>query len=190
MIMYSNVLKRFFDFILSFILLIILIIPFIIISILIKIDSKGNIFYRQVRVGKNCKEFKIYKFRTMVSNADQIGGYSTQANDSRITKVGRLLRKTSLDELPQVLNVLNGDMSLIGPRPDVPAQIVNYSSLEWTSRHGVRPGITGLAQSLNRHYLTNSSRKRLDIFYNKKISFFLDICIVFWTLKVLRKGSF
>ena len=119
--MYKNIFKRIIDFITAGILLIILAIPFLILAIIIKLDSEGNVFYRQTRIGKNGKPFKIFKFRTMVSNADQIGGYSTSKNDSRITKIGAFLRKTSLDELPQILNILLGDMSLIGPRPDVPA---------------------------------------------------------------------
>lgn len=185
-----KLLKRIIDFIAALILLIILILPFMIIAIFIKTDSKGPVFYRQNRIGKNCNIFKIFKFRTMVSNADQIGGYSTSMNDSRITKVGAFLRKTSLDELPQILNILLGDMSLIGPRPDVPAQKVNYSEEEWINRHSVLPGITGLAQSRNRHNVTNSGRKKYDIFYNKKISLCLDLKIILWTLKVLKKGSY
>lgn len=188
--MYKLFFKRLIDFIASFILFILLLMPFIIIAILIKLDSKGSVFYRQVRIGQNCKEFKIFKFRTMVSNADQIGGYSTSKNDNRITKIGHFLRKTSLDELPQVINVILGNMSLIGPRPDVPAQKINYIEKEWIKRHCVRPGITGLAQCRNRHNITNSARKKYDIFYNRKVNLILDIKIVFWTLKVLKKGSY
>ena len=172
------------------ILLVVLAIPFIIIAIIIRLDSSGNVFYRQTRIGKDGKTFKIFKFRTMVSNADQIGGYSTSQNDSRITKIGAFLRKTSLDELPQILNILLGNMSLIGPRPDVPAQKINYTEEEFMKRHQVLPGITGLAQCRNRHHLTNSSRKKYDIFYNKKVSFILDVKIILWTIKVLRKGSY
>jgi lipopolysaccharide/colanic/teichoic acid biosynthesis glycosyltransferase len=188
--MYKNIFKRLIDFISALILLVILIIPFMIIALFIKLDSKGDIFYRQVRIGKNGEPFKIFKFRTMVSNADQIGGYSTSKNDSRITKIGSFLRKTSLDELPQIINILLGDMSLIGPRPDVPAQKDNYTEVEFIQRHQVLPGITGLAQCRNRHNLTNSGRKKYDIFYNKKICFLLDIKIILWTLKVLKKGSY
>lgn len=188
--MYQLYLKKIIDFIFSLILFGILIFPFIIISILIKLDSKGSVFYRQNRIGQNCREFKIFKFRTMVSNADQIGGYSTSKNDSRITKIGQFLRKTSLDELPQVINVILGDMSLIGPRPDVPAQKINYTETEWMKRHIVKPGISGLAQCRNRHNITNSGRKKYDLFYNRKVNFILDIKIVFWTLKVLKKGSY
>ncbi|MGJ0288447.1 sugar transferase [Aliarcobacter cryaerophilus] len=188
--MYKLFFKRIIDLIVSLILLIILIIPFILIAILIKLDSKGNIFYRQIRIGQNCKEFKIFKFRTMVSNADKIGGYSTSKDDVRITKIGQFFRKTSLDELPQVINIILGDMSLIGPRPDVPAQKINYTEDEWLKRHKVKPGISGLAQCRNRHHITNSGRKKYDLFYNRKINFMLDLRIVFWTLKVLKKGSY
>ena len=188
--MYKLFFKRLIDFIASLILLVLLLIPFLIIAILIKLDSKGSIFYRQIRVGQNCKEFKIFKFRTMVSNADKIGGYSTLKNDSRITKIGQFLRKTSLDELPQVINVILGDMSLLGPRPDVPAQKINYTEKEWVKRHIVKPGISGLAQCRNRHNITNSGRKKYDLFYNRKVNFILDIKIVFWTLKILKKGSY
>ncbi|WP_418186779.1 sugar transferase [Aliarcobacter lanthieri] len=188
--MYKLFFKRGIDFISSLILLIILIIPFIIIAILIKKDSIGNVFYRQIRIGQKCKEFKIFKFRTMVSNADKIGSYSTSENDNRITKIGQFLRKTSLDELPQIINVILGDMSLIGPRPDVPAQKINYTEDEWIKRHIVKPGISGLAQCRNRHNITNSGRKKYDLFYNRKVNLYLDIKIVYWTLKVLKKGSY
>lgn len=187
--MYKIVFKKLIDLISALLLLVLLIIPFIIIATLIKLDSKGRVFYRQTRIGKDCKTFNIFKFRTMVSDADKIGGYSTMQNDNRITKIGSFLRRTSIDELPQVFNILLGDMSLIGPRPDVPAQEKNYTSTEFINRHKVLPGITGLAQCRNRHGTTNSSRKKYDIFYNRKISFILDIKIILWTLKVLKKGS-
>jgi lipopolysaccharide/colanic/teichoic acid biosynthesis glycosyltransferase len=188
--MYKNIFKKLIDIIGALILITICIIPFIVISILIKLDSKGGIFYKQTRIGKNTKEFKIFKFRTMVSDADKIGGYSTVVGDSRITKIGKFLRRTSLDELPQFFNVLFGDMSFIGPRPDVPAQEKNYTKEEWIKRHQVLPGITGLSQCRNRHNITNSGRKKYDIFYNKKVNLCLDIKIVLWTLKVLKKGSY
>jgi len=187
---YKNILKKIIDVVSSLILLSILIVPFIVIAILIKLDSKGGVFYRQVRIGKNCKYFKIFKFRTMVSDADKIGGYSTAQNDSRITKIGAFLRRTSIDELPQILNILLGDMSLIGPRPDVLDQESNYTKDEFIKRHQVLPGITGLAQCRNRHNVTNSGRKKYDIFYNRKVSLILDIKIILWTLKVLKKGSY
>ena len=114
----SLLLKRCFDFIVSLILLIILAIPMLVIAIMIKIDSKGTVFYRQERITAYGKHFKIHKFRTMVSNADKIGSAVTVENDSRITKVGAKLREYRLDELPQVLDVLSGDMSFVGTRPE------------------------------------------------------------------------
>ncbi|MDP0561679.1 MAG: sugar transferase [Candidatus Endonucleobacter sp. (ex Gigantidas childressi)] len=188
--MYKYIFKGFISFISALVLLIIFIIPFMIVAILIKLDSKGSVLYRQTRIGRKGNSFEIFKLRTMVSNADQTGVFSTAQNDSRITKVGAFLRKTSLDELPQILNILLGDMSLIGPRPDVPAQEVNYTKDEFIKRHQVLPGITGLAQSRNRHNLSNSARKRYDIFYNNNIGFILDIRIIFYTLKALKKGSY
>ncbi|NVK51720.1 MAG: sugar transferase [Flavobacteriaceae bacterium] len=188
--MYKLVFKRIFDILAALFMIFVFFIPMIIISALIKIDSKGGVFYRQKRIGRGGAIFKIFKFRTMVANADQIGGYSTMKNDNRITKIGAFLRKTSLDEIPQIFNIFLGNMSLIGPRPDVPHQKSNYTEEEFIKRHNVLPGISGLAQSRNRHNLNNKNRKRYDIFYNEKISLFLDIKIIFWTIKTLLKGSY
>ena len=184
--MYKIIFKKTIDLIGAFLLLTILVIPFIII---VK-DSKGNAFYKQMRIGKNGNSFKIIKFRTMISDADKLGGYSTAKNDRRVTKIGAFLRRASIDELPQVLNILFGDMSFIGPRPDVPAQKVLYTDDEWIKRHQVLPGITGLAQCRNRHNVTNKGRKKYDIFYNNNISLCLDMKIALWTLKILKKGSY
>ncbi len=188
--MYKNIFKRIFDFIGAFVLLLFCVIPFCIISILVKKDSRGPIFYRQKRIGKNGSIFKIYKFRTMVANADQIGAYSTSVNDSRITPFGAFLRKTSLDELPQIFNILRGEMSFIGPRPDVPQQKERYTEEEFKERHKVLPGITGLAQSLNRHNSTIQEKISKDIFYANNLSLFLDIKIIFFTLKTIFQGSY
>ncbi len=184
------IIKRFFDIIGALFLGILCCLPFIIIAILIKVDSSGSIFYRQERIGKNGKIFRIFKFRTMVSNADKMGSFSTAINDSRITKFGGFLRKTSLDELPQIINVIKGDMSFIGPRPDVPQQKELYSKQEFMERHKVRPGITGIAQCLNRHNATVEERKNSDIYYANNVSLKLDIKICFMTIKTLFKGSY
>jgi lipopolysaccharide/colanic/teichoic acid biosynthesis glycosyltransferase len=135
---------RFFDFIVALIGLLIFSPLFLVIAILIKLSSSGSIIYSQERVGLNGKLFRLYKFRSMVANADKIGTSVTSDEDPRITKIGRFLRKTKLDELPQLWNVLKGDMSLVGPRPDVP-EVVNTYSPEMRRILEVRPGITGTA---------------------------------------------
>jgi lipopolysaccharide/colanic/teichoic acid biosynthesis glycosyltransferase len=188
--MYKLFFKRLIDIVVSFVLLCLLAVPFMLIAIAIYFDDGGPIFFRQVRIGKNGKEFKIFKWKTMLNNSAEIGPFNTQVNDPRVTKTGRILRKTSIDELPQLINVLIGDMSLIGPRPDVPRQKVNYTDEEFDKRHSVLPGMTGLAQSRNRHNATNKSRKTYDIFYTEHINFLFDVKIVWWTLKTLTKGSY
>lgn len=123
----SIVLKRLFDVVLSFILTVLLIIPMLIIAVMIRLDSKGSAFYRQERVTTNGKHFKIHKFRTMVVNADKIGSAVTVSADRRVTNVGRFLRRYRFDELPQVIDVLRGDMSFVGTRPEVPKYVEQYT---------------------------------------------------------------
>jgi lipopolysaccharide/colanic/teichoic acid biosynthesis glycosyltransferase len=182
--------KRIFDFIVSLAFLIFLF-PFIIlISLAIIIESKGGVIFMQERVGQSAKPFQIYKFRSMVVGANQKGPYFTAKGDPRITRVGAFLRKTSLDELPQLLNVLKGDMSLVGPRPDVFAQRSNYTQEEWEKRTRVKPGITGLAQATIRNVGGPGQRTALDLEYVKNASFWLDLKILLLTVKqVLFKGS-
>ena len=136
--------KRIFDIIFSLLGLIILSPFFLLIAVVIKLDSKGPVFFRQVRVGKNGKEFKIFKFRTMVVGAEKKGMQITVDKDSRITKVGRYLRKFKLDEFPQLINVLIGDMSFVGPRPEVPKYVALYDERQ-RSVLKVKPGITDIA---------------------------------------------
>jgi len=127
----------------------------------------------------------------MVKDADQKGSFRTNAGDTRITPVGRILRKTSLDELPQLLNVLKGEMSLVGPRPDTPGQEGDYSPEDWVRRHQVRPGITGLAQAKARQAATPEERLRLDLEYVERASVGLDVKILLMTVKqVVGKGSY
>ena len=125
---FQLVLKRFFDLVISIIILIVTIIPMIVIAVAIKLDSKGPVFYRQKRVTTYGKHFKIHKFRTMVSNADKIGSAVTVSNDSRVTRVGSKLRNLRLDELPQVFDVISGDMSFVGTRPEVPKYVNEYTN--------------------------------------------------------------
>ena len=166
----------------------------IIIAILIKLTSKGPVFFKQERLGKNGKVFKIIKFRTMVVNAEKIGdGLMVKSeNDNRITKIGRFLRATSLDELPQLFNVLKGDMSLVGPRPPVlyhPYKYEDYSSFQ-KRRFDMRPGMTGLAQVTVRNSVPWDDRIKIDVEYVEKFNIWLDIKILFKTLlKIFRRES-
>lgn len=162
-----------------------------VVAVLVRLDSPGPVFFRQVRVGRGGREFQIWKFRSMVADAERRGPYHTSRGDPRITRVGAVLRRTSIDELPQVINVLTGDMSLVGPRPDVPAQRSLYTADEWKARHRVRPGITGPAQAVLRSDATPEDRKRLDLEYARHPSLFTDLRIVLQTIRqVLFKGSF
>jgi lipopolysaccharide/colanic/teichoic acid biosynthesis glycosyltransferase len=148
----------------------------------VALESGRPVLFRQTRLGLGGREFGMYKFRSMVKNASAIGPYHTAAGDPRITKVGRVLRRTSIDELPQLLNVLAGDMSLVGPRPDVPAQRALYRESDWVQRCSVRPGITGLAQALLRSQATEAQRLELDLRYAREHNLWLDLRIIGWTL--------
>lgn len=141
---FNLILKRFFDIIMSLILIIILSPVILIVSIWIKLDSKGPVFYRQERVTQYCKIFRIFKFRTMVVNADQIGSLVTTQNDSRITKVGNKIRKCRIDEIPQLFNILTGDMSFVGTRPEV-KKYVDYYTDEMKATLLLPAGVTSLA---------------------------------------------
>jgi len=194
---YKNFGKRIFDFVAAFIGFIFLLPVFLILSFIIKISSKGSIFFIQKRVGRNFKTFNLYKFRTMVTDAPRLGLSITSSDDPRITKVGKVMRKYKLDELPQLLNVIKGDMSLVGPRPEV-EKYVNYYKNEYEKILTIRPGITDLASIKYRDensLLTNIEDKEkyyiniilMDkLLLNKKYitnySFILDIKIILSTV--------
>ena len=181
--------KRIFDVFTSMALLLLLFPLLIIITILIKKDGGPALFF-QVRVGKKGKVFNIYKFRSMVTNAAELGSYSTEKNDKRVTKIGRFIRKTSIDELPQLINVIKGDMSIVGPRPNVPLQKNEYTQEQWDKRNSVLPGITGLAQATLRSSATPEERLNLDLLYINKFSLFFDFKIIILTIKqVLFRGG-
>lgn len=182
--------KRLFDFLFSAIAILLLLPLLVAIALSILIFDFGPIIYYQKRVGYMAQPFNIYKFRSMVVNADSLGGYSTQHNDFRITYFGRFIRRTSLDELPQLFNVLLGSMSIVGPRPDVMEQRTIYTDQEWEIRLRVRPGITGLAQATLRSDASVSERKNLDIFYVQNQSFLFDLKIMTMTIRqIIYKGG-
>ena len=167
---------------------------FLIISILIKLTSEGPVFFTQERLGKDGKGFKIIKFRTMVVNAENIGdGLSVKSeDDDRITKIGKFLRATSLDELPQLWNVLIGDMSMVGPRPPVPYHPYRYSEYDDFQRRRflMKPGMTGLAQVTVRNSVPWDERILIDVEYVDRFNIWLDIKILFKTLqKIFKRES-
>ena len=159
-------------------------------ALCIKLDSAGPVIFRQTRLGLDGGQFAMYKFRSMVADAERRGGYSTATGDPRITRVGSFIRRTSIDELPQVFNVLKGDMSIVGPRPDVPGQRSLYTDDDWRARCSVRPGITGLAQALVRSNASRGQRLELDLRYVGESSLWLDLKIIGWTVaRLTGKGS-
>lgn len=175
--------KRTFDILASFIGLLIAAIPMLIVAVLIKIDSQGPVLFKQKRIGLGGKEFYIYKFRSMVVNAEKSGVYSDD-KDSRLTRVGKILRKTSIDEIPQFINILKGEMSFIGPRPPLtyhPWPIEEYTD-EQKRMFNVRPGITGWAQVNGRKSVEWNHRIELNVWYVDNISFALDLKIFFLTI--------
>ncbi|CEO26536.1 sugar transferase [Paraclostridium sordellii] len=179
--------KRVFDLIVSLVGVILISPIFLLIAIAIKIDSPGPIFFKQIRGGKDNKYFKIYKFRTMCDNAEQMGlGYKTNSSDPRITKIGNILRKTSLDELPQLINIIRGEMSIVGPRPALTVQTDNYDPYE-KKRLNMKPGVTGYAQVNGRNSLSWDEKIELDRFYIDNFNLILDIKILFKTVGVVLK---
>lgn len=182
--MYRLFIKRIFDFLISLIFLpfvLIVILPF---AILIKLEDKGPVFYNAPRLGKDMKDFKMYKLRSMKVDAPDIrnqdGTTFNSAQDPRVTRIGRIIRKTSIDELPQLLNVLKGDMSLVGPRPS-PLGNKDMYPKEFLEKFKVRPGITGYNQALLRNESTMDQRIENDVYYVNNISFFLDLKILLMT---------
>ena len=178
--------KRLTDIILSMAALVLLCPVLLLAALAVAIDSGWPILFRQTRVGLDGREFGMFKFRSMVKNAASTGPYFTQTNDARITPVGQFIRRTSIDELPQIINVLLGDMSLVGPRPDVPAQQSLYAPEDWAQRCSVRPGITGLAQVKGRSAVTFEQRLALDLDYANNMSWWRDIQIMWWTVCQLK----
>ncbi len=186
------IIKRIFDILASGIALIVLLPIFVVIGIFIKLDSKGPVFFIQKRAGKDGKIFRAYKLRTMVDNAENVGlGYEIAKDDNRITRVGKCLR-WGIDELPQLINVFKGDMSLVGPRPTLPHQVKKYSERE-KRRLEVKPGITGWALVNGRNKLSWPERIKLDIWYIDHWSIWVDLKILFktvWVVIFKREGIY
>lgn len=185
--------KRFLDVLFSIIALIILSPIFILIAIAVKTDSKGSVIYKQKRLTKNGRAFTMYKFRSMIENAEKMGtGLFNYVNDFRVTKVGNFLRKSSLDELPQLFNIVKGDMSFVGPRPPVSYELCDYNELnnEYKRRFSVVQGITGLAQVSGRNELPWDEKIKYDNRYIdlfNKYGVLIDIKIIYITILNLFK---
>lgn len=178
--MYKNYLKRIFDFIAALLALLLFLPIFVLVTIGLFIANDGKPFFFQIRPGKNEKLFQIIKFKTMNDKKDSNGELLSDAE--RLTKLGRFVRKTSLDEIPQLLNVLKGDMSLIGPRPLLTEYLPLYNEVQ-KKRHEVRPGITGWAQVNGRNAISWSQKFEFDVWYVNNCTFVLDLKILFLTIK-------
>ncbi len=188
-----RIIKRFIDIIVSVLGLVICSPIMLIVAIAIIVDSKGGVIFKQERIGRKGKVFKLYKFRSMVKDAEHTGtGVYSYKGDARVTKVGKFIRATSIDELPQLLNVLKGEMSLIGPRPVLTYHPMTYDKYtpEQLRRFDVRPGITGWAQVNGRKTALWPDRLRYDVEYVDKLSFGFDMKVFFKTIKtVLGNGD-
>lgn len=186
--LYSNSFKRVIDVVVSGGMLLILFVPLVIVTVWLHFANKGaGAFFLQERPGKHGKIFRLIKFKTMTDERDAEGNLLPDAE--RLTSVGRFIRSTSLDELPQLINVLKGDMALIGPRPLLPQYLPLYSS-EQVRRHEVRPGITGLAQVNGRNAISWTKKFELDVWYVDHCSFLLDLKIIGMTImKVLKRAD-
>lgn len=183
--MYAKYIKRVLDLILSLMALIILMPLMIIIAILVRIKLGSPVIFKQERPGKNEKIFTLYKFRTMTNKKDEDG--NLLPDEKRLTKFGKILRSTSLDELPELFNILKGDMSIVGPRP-LAVQYLPYYTNEERHRHDVRPGLTGLAQIHGRNLLNWEDRFKYDINYTKDITVLKDLNIILKTIiKVFKR---
>ena len=185
--MYKNFFKRVLDFTLSLVALICISPILLVVTIWLHFANKGaGAFFTQERPGKNARIFKVIKFKSMTDERDENG--HLLPNDQRITPIGKFIRKFSIDELPQLINVLKGDMSLVGPRPLLVRYLEIYSP-EQARRHEVRPGLTGWAQINGRNNITWTEKFKLDVWYVDHCSFLLDIKVVLLTIKNVLKGS-
>jgi lipopolysaccharide/colanic/teichoic acid biosynthesis glycosyltransferase len=186
--MYRSVFKRLLDITISFPVSLLLLPILIILAILIKIESRGPLFFTQNRVGKGLKIFEVLKLRTMTHEKREVGDKPLIGKAAGVTKVGFFLRRYKIDELPQVFNVLKGDMSIVGPRPSIPEQLDQMTEEE-KRRYSVRPGLTGLAQVSGNIHLSWKERYKYDLFYINNISFLNDVRIILKTFLIIFKGE-
>jgi len=186
---YCKIVKPALDRVLGFVLIVVLSPLLALIYVLIRLDSKGNGIFRQERIGAGGKVFTIYKFRTMYADVPKQGRSPERGNDPRITRVGRFLRKTSLDELPQLFNILKGNMSFIGPRPEQRSIVEAHFSNQDYYRFLVKPGITGLWQTSEDRKKPIYENLHHDFYYIDQISFAMDLKIIFRTVKVIFKSN-
>ncbi|MFC4164321.1 sugar transferase [Epilithonimonas zeae] len=184
--MYKIFIKPLFDFVFAFLLVLMLSPVFVIIIILLYFFNQKNVFFLQDRPGKNEKVFKIIKFKTMTDQKDEFG--NLLSDELRLTKLGKFVRKTSLDELPQLINVLKGDMSFIGPRPLLVHYLPLYND-EQKKRHNIKPGITGWAQVNGRNAITWQQKFIFDVYYVNNLSLLLDLKIFLLTIKKVIKSE-
>ena len=187
--MYRHYFKRLIDTCLALCGLVVCCVPMVIIAIAIKLDSKGPVLFKQVRLGKGMKPITVFKFRTMCDHAYEMGGIATSASDSRITKVGAFLRRTSLDELPQMFNILNGTMAIIGPRPILDWEFEEYKdNKRFCKRYDALPGMFCTIDLWNRAAL-REDQFEMDAEYVDKMSFALDLKTFFGVIAPVLKGS-
>ncbi|KAF0819530.1 Capsular polysaccharide biosynthesis protein [Bacillus sp. ZZV12-4809] len=186
---FQKAIKRLLDIVVSLSILILLLPLWVIVAILIKITSEGPIFFLQERPGYHRKIFMVYKFRTMKPGSEKmIKGQEVMNDDNRITLIGKFLRRSKIDEIPQVLNVLRGEMSLVGPRPERVASLEDYTD-EISKRLNMKPGLTGLAQVSGNIYLSLQDRYKFDVYYVDHYSLWLDIKIIIRTVGVVLFGE-
>ena len=186
---YARFGKRAFDLLLAGAVLLVFAVPMLLIALAIRLEDGGPVFYRQERIGRDGRPFLLTKFRSMCVGAERKGaGILVEKNDSRITRVGRLIRKLSLDELPQLFDVLRGDMSVVGPRPGLRYQAELYDDTQ-RRRLAVRPGVTGWAQVNGRNAIAWPERIRLDVEYIERLSLAMDLRVLLRTIPAVLRGS-
>lgn len=185
------IIKRILDLLISIFSLIIVIPIILLFALIIIIESPGNPFYIQKRTGLMGREFNLIKLRSMRLDAEKNGAQWAEAEDPRITKVGRFIRKTRIDELPQILNVINGDMSLIGPRPERPVFVEEFSKYipNFPKRLEIKPGLTGWAQVNGGYEINPEDKLKLDLYYINNNTVLLDVTIIFKTIKIIVTGE-